>query len=249
MLAVQVGPLKEEDDVDAAQWKPVRGSRVSEDVIHQIREAFFNGLQTGDWLGTETELAERFGVSRITIRDAVRTLEARGIVDVKVGARGGLRIAASDPERFIDALAVQLHLMGVTFSEVIEAQCAIEPVAAAMAARQATAEQLEKVATAIAKSEEAVGDPKLFTEWSLQFHIAVAEASGNRALHAMLIALATMQKPKMSPRASEWRARRVLKVHQEIYAAIVAGDEDKARTLMDDHVRNVRKEHPEAPLL
>ncbi|NUR92269.1 MAG: FadR family transcriptional regulator [Nonomuraea sp.] len=232
-----------------SSWKPVRGSRVSEEVINQIRDAFFGGLQSGDWLGTETELAERFGVSRITIRDAVRTLEARGIVDVKVGARGGLRIADADPDRFIDALAVQLHLMGVTFTEVIEAQCAIEPVTAGMAARQATDEQLKKVQATIDGARDALGDPALFTERSLDFHIAVAEASGNRALHATLIALTTVQKPKMAPRANERRARRVLKIHQEIYQAIADGEEDKARALMDEHVRSVRREHPENPLL
>ncbi|MDF5756924.1 FCD domain-containing protein [Spongiactinospora sp. TRM90649] len=222
---------------------------MSEEVIEQIREAFFGGLQPGDWLGTETELAERFGVSRITIRDAVRTLEARGIVDVKVGARGGLRIAEADQDRFIDALAVQLHLLGVTFTEVIEAQCAIEPLTASMAARQATDEQLRRVAATITAANEVIGDPAAFTERSLDFHIAVAEASGNRALHATLIAFTTVQKPKMAPRANERRARRVVKIHEEIYQAIADGDEERARTLMDDHVRSVRREHPETPLL
>ena len=54
----------------ATAWRQVRSTRVSEDVLTQIKQAFFNGMKAGDWLGTETELAERFGVSRITVRDA-----------------------------------------------------------------------------------------------------------------------------------------------------------------------------------
>ncbi|MGH8963867.1 MAG: FadR/GntR family transcriptional regulator, partial [Actinomycetes bacterium] len=81
-------------------WKQVRTTRASEDVAAQVKQAFFAGMRPGDWLGTETELAERFGVSRITVRDAIRSLEAQGIVEVKVGARGGLRIAAGDLDRF-----------------------------------------------------------------------------------------------------------------------------------------------------
>ena len=86
-----------ENGASAAAWRQVRNTRASEDVLAQIKEAFFGGMKAGDWLGTETELAERFGVSRITVRDAIRSLEAQGIVDVKVGARGGVRIANAIP--------------------------------------------------------------------------------------------------------------------------------------------------------
>ena len=73
-------------------------TRYSEDVAAQILKAFYaDGLKPGEWLGTEAELAERFNVSRVTIRDAVSALAARGLIDVRVGARGGLRIASGDP--------------------------------------------------------------------------------------------------------------------------------------------------------
>src|SRR5580700_8483607 len=66
-----------ENGASAAAWRQVRNTRASEDVLAQIKEAFFGGMKAGDWLGTETELAERFGVSRITVRDAIRSLEAQ----------------------------------------------------------------------------------------------------------------------------------------------------------------------------
>src|SRR5258707_5471154 len=117
--------------------------RVSDDVAAQILRGFYaDGLKPGEWLGTEAELAERFNVSRVTIRDAVSALTARGLIDVRVGARGGLRIATSDPDRLIDAFSIQLRLMGLTRAELFEAMSAVEPVTASLAAQRATDIQL-----------------------------------------------------------------------------------------------------------
>src|ERR687885_2607254 len=114
-----------------------RSIRASEDVAAQILHAFYTeGLKPGEWLGTEADLAERFNVSRVTIRDAVSALAARGFIDVRVGARGGLRIATSDPDRLIDAFSIQLRLMGLRRDELFEAMLAIEPVTASLAARR-----------------------------------------------------------------------------------------------------------------
>ncbi len=116
-----------------------RGTRASEDVAAQILNSFYvDGLKPGEWLGTEATLAERFNVSRVTIRDAVSALSARGLIDVRVGAGGGLRVARSDPERLIDAFSIQLRLMGLSRDELFEAMLAIEPVTAALAAQRAT---------------------------------------------------------------------------------------------------------------
>src|ERR671932_2223723 len=125
-----------------------RQGRASEDVAAQILDAFYTeGLKPGEWLGTEAELAERFNVSRVTIRDAVSALAARGLLDVRVGARGGLRIATSDPDRLIDAFSIQLRLMGLRRDELFEAMLAIEPTAAALAAERASAEQVDALRT------------------------------------------------------------------------------------------------------
>src|ERR671932_2352085 len=120
-----------------------RQGRASEDVAAQILRGFYDeGLKPGEWLGTEAELAERFNVSRVTIRDAVSALAARGLIDVRVGARGGLRIATSDPDRLIDAFSIQLRLMGLTREELFEAMLAVEPVTASLAAQRASDAQL-----------------------------------------------------------------------------------------------------------
>ena len=85
---------------------PFRTATMSTQIIVQVREALFaKELRPGDFLGTEKDLAERFGVSRIVARDALRTLEAQGVVEIKVGSGGGARIAKGNARLFADTPA------------------------------------------------------------------------------------------------------------------------------------------------
>src|SRR5215813_3932990 len=157
-----------------------RQGRASEDVAAQILEGFYaEGLKPGEWLGTEAELAERFNVSRVTVRDAVSALAARGLLDVRVGARGGLRIATSDPDRLIDAFSIQLRLMGLTRAELFEAMLVIEPVTASLAAERASESQIARLRTLVEQSTRVVDDPAEFTNLAVGFHQALAELSAN----------------------------------------------------------------------
>ncbi|RPJ64734.1 MAG: FadR family transcriptional regulator, partial [Acidobacteria bacterium] len=100
-------------------------------IVAQVREALFaKDLRPGDFLGTEKDLAERFGVSRIVARDALRTLQALGIAEIKMGKGGGARVARGNPRLFAEVLAVQLDLTGVSAAEIMDAQRAIECLAA-----------------------------------------------------------------------------------------------------------------------
>src|SRR5712671_1469812 len=118
-----------------------RGPTLSARIITQVREALFaREMRSGDSLGTEKDLAERFGVSRIVARDALRTLEAQGVVEIKVGSGGGARIARGNARLFAEALAVQLDLAGVSVGEIMDAQRAIECLAAELAAVNSTPE-------------------------------------------------------------------------------------------------------------
>src|SRR6478672_4942762 len=127
-----------------SRWEDVRPQSVSSRIVEQVRAALFRGeLKPGDVLGSESDLARKFGVSRVPVRDAFKTLQALGIVEVKMGANGGARIAAGDPNRFADALAVQLKLVGISVEEMFDAQIAVEVMAAELAAKRATEGDLE----------------------------------------------------------------------------------------------------------
>src|ERR1700752_2700996 len=113
---------------------------LSGQIVAQVRDALFaKKLKPGDFLGTEKEIAARFGVSRIVARDALRTLQALGIADIRMGRGGGARVAKGNPQLFAEALAVQLQLTGVGAGEVLDAQRAVESLAAELAAENATA--------------------------------------------------------------------------------------------------------------
>src|SRR5689334_4819051 len=131
------------------KWRPTAPSgsaTLSSQIVAEVRQALFDkSLKPGDFLGTEKDIAARFGVSRIVARDAFRTLQALGVIEIKVGAGGGARIARGDPRLFADALAIQLGLAGVSAGEIVDAQRAIETLAAELAAENATLANLSRL--------------------------------------------------------------------------------------------------------
>lgn len=214
-----------------------RAGRASEDVATQILDAFYaEGLKPGEWLGTEAELAERFNVSRVTIRDAVSALAARGLIEVRVGARGGLRVATSDPARLLDAFSIQLRLMGLTRDELFEAMLAIEPVTASLAAERASEAQIAALRELVEQSRECMDDALQFTSLAVGFHQTLAAMSHNRALQASLGALRSTQLEHLGPPTTRPVAERVARIHTSILQAIAAHDPALARTRMLDHL-------------
>src|SRR6266545_881595 len=160
-----------------------RSASLSSQIVSDVREALFaKRLKPGDFLGTEKDLAARFGVSRIVARDALRTLQALGIADIKMGKGGGARVARGNPRLFAEALAVQLDLTGVSAAEIMDAQRAIETLAAELAAEHATAADHAKLKQLLDEAEAIIDDTPAYTRSCRDFHLAVAEASHNRVL-------------------------------------------------------------------
>jgi GntR family transcriptional regulator, transcriptional repressor for pyruvate dehydrogenase complex len=219
---------------------PFRTGTMSTQIVAQVRDALFaKELHSGDFLGTEKDLAERFEVSRIVARDALRTLEAQGIVEIKVGAGGGARIARGNARLFAEALAVQLDLAGVSVAEIMDAQRAIECLAAELAAVNSTAEDHARLRELIADAERRSDDVAEFTRLGREFHLAVADASHNRVLVVQLISLQHVSWPARNPTLTPQVARRILDVHKELASLIEIRDAAGARRLMDEHVKMI----------
>jgi GntR family transcriptional regulator, transcriptional repressor for pyruvate dehydrogenase complex len=234
-----VHPLFRDD-----KWRPPASSgaaTLSAQIVASVREALFERtLKPGDFLGTEKEIAARFGVSRIVARDAFRTLQALGVIEIKVGAKGGARVARGDPRLFADALAIQLGLAGISTREILDAQRAVECLAAELAAEHATTADLSRLRGLLAQATASLGDSGAFTRASLEFHLAVAEASGNRVLVAQLQSLHSVSWPRRNRTLTRTVARHVLDVHAKLVDLIEARDGPAARQLMDDHVKMIR---------
>src|ERR1041385_5075016 len=198
-----------------------RSASLSSQIVTQVRDALFaKKLKPGDFLGTEKDLAARFGVSRIVARDALRTLQALGIADIRMGKGGGARVSCGNPRLFAEALAVQLDLTGVTVPEIMDAQRAIETLAAELAAEHATAADHARLKRLLAEGEAAIDDAPAYTRSCRDFHLAVAEASHNRVLVTQLISLQHVSWPSENRTLTHEVARRVLGVHRELFALI-----------------------------
>jgi len=173
-------------------------------------------------------------------RDALRTLEALGIVEIRMGKGGGARIARGNPRLFAEALAVQLDLTGVSASEIMDAQRAIETLGAELAAENATDADIAKLRALLRQAEESIGDLDTFTRLSRDFHLAVAEASHNRVLVVQLISLEHVSWPRRNVTATPKLARHILEIHTRLTDLIELRDAAGARALMDDHVKMIR---------
>jgi DNA-binding FadR family transcriptional regulator len=220
-----------------AVFAPIRPTRASTDVIAQIRRAILSGqYRPGDRLPTEREMAQQFGVSRVTVRDALRALEANGLVRVKVGGQGGPYVSEPDISLLSDSIGTHLHLQGTSFQELAEARLALETTAAQLAAQRATPADLVALKTAIqGPMRPPNGDTAAS---SLDFHTALVIGAHNQALLAMFRATRALvqeafdqlhaQQPDMADAAR--------KTHSELYAAIAAHDADRAGDLMRRHL-------------
>jgi GntR family transcriptional regulator, transcriptional repressor for pyruvate dehydrogenase complex len=239
--AVLRQPVAMSGDLTARIMFAGRSSSLSAQIVTDVRDSLFGKrLKPGDFLGTEKDLAARFGVSRIVARDALRTLEALGIVEIRMGKGGGARIAYGNPRLFAEALAVQLDLTGVSAAEVMDAQRAIEALGAELAAENATAADIAKLHRLLAEAEAAIGDLDLFTRLSRNFHLAVAEASHNRVIVVQLISLEHVSWPRRNATATPKLARHILEIHTKLADLIELRDAAGARILMDDHVKMIR---------
>ena len=218
-----------------------RAASLSSTIIADVRRAVSeHRIKPGDTLGTEKDLAARYDVSRIVARDALRSLEALGVIEIRMGKGGGARIAKGNPQLFAEALAIQLDLTGIGPGEVIDAQRAIECMAAELAAENATPADIARIRQLLTEAERTIAQRDEYTRVSKAFHFAVAEASHNRVLVVQLISLDHVAWPMRNTTLTPAVARRVLDVHKELASLIEMRDPAGARHLMDDHMRMIR---------
>ena len=222
---------------ESARSASTLSSRIVDEVCAALHD---KRLKPGDFLGTEKDLAERAGASRIVARDALRTLQALGVVEIKVGAGGGARIAEGNPRLFSEALAVQLSLAGISVREMMDAQRAIETTAAELAGENATPEDLARLRELLVDHEATISDSAAYTRSCMRFHLAVAEASHNRVLVAQLLSLQHVSWPAENRTLTPPVARHIFDIHREIADVIESRDAAAARRLMDEHVKMIR---------
>ncbi len=149
------------------------------------------------------------------------------------------KAAEADIQRIADSLSIQLHMHGMTAQQVLEAQQALLPAAAALAARNATEAQIAGLRELVEEAEAVVGDPAAWNPLAMEFHQRLGRISGNPAIDAGVQALGQSRESVLAPRTVTERARRTMLAFHEVLEAIAARDEDAARRLMAAHLARV----------
>ncbi len=224
------------------QWMPARAESASSLIVKQVRDALFEGsLKPGAFLGSEKDLCEQFQVSRLPVREALGRLEAMGIVEIKAGLHGGARIAQGNLDKYAEALAIQLKLVGVKEEEMFDAQMAVESLGAELAAQKASPEDIHHLIAILDEAETLQDNQAEFTKKLLSFHLALVETSRNRVLVAQMQAFIDVQYTTYLPWTTPTISRQVLKRHRALVGKIQQGDADGAREMIVNHLKRVRK--------
>ncbi|HEX9437365.1 MAG TPA: FCD domain-containing protein [Candidatus Limnocylindria bacterium] len=223
-------------------FTPIRQARASGEIVLQIERAIFDGaLHPGDRLESERELAEQFSVSRITVRDALRVLEARGLIRVKVGATGGAFVAETNFDHVVGSISTMIALRKMTLSELAEARTVVETATAELAAERADAAAVARLAEMVDRGRGVVREGLPHTEVSMDFHVALAEASKNELLSATVRAYRDLLIQTLHDMRDIRSARVTQKAHEEILEAIRARDGEATRKLMLEHLQDFEK--------
>jgi GntR family transcriptional repressor for pyruvate dehydrogenase complex len=210
----------------------------TEQVVSHVRTLIERGeLRPGDRLPAERDLATHVGVSRPTVRAGLRALAAMGVVQSRHGS--GTYIPVGPPSLGSAALSLHAALHGFTRDEMYETRRILEVGAAGLAAERATPDQMATLAEEVAGMFATMEDPHLFLVHDINFHRAVAAASGNpivASLVEMVSALYYEQRRDTAIRASDRDLRDAAEMHRKIYQAIRTHQPETARQAMHLHL-------------
>lgn len=220
-------------------FQVVQRRRLHQDIAGQIRDLIRDGvLKSGDRLPAERELAERFQVSRSSLREAMRALELQGMVVSRPGS--GTFVSSETLEPLVSIIASTLTQANQSLSDIFEVRHLLEPHIAALAAERATPEDCGHMDEAIEEQESQIANGNTGVDGDTAFHFALAQATQNWALVKVISTISdiltqsrdhTMQTPG--------RPLRSLASHRHILETVRGGDVEGAREAMQHHIAEV----------
>jgi GntR family transcriptional repressor for pyruvate dehydrogenase complex len=225
-------------------FQRARQSRVFQDVVTQIQEAILTGkLKAGDKLPSERELRQLFRTSRGTLREALRVLEQKGLIEIRIGVGGGAVVRAVNTEKISESLALLIRSQGVSLSHLAEFREVVEGMVASLAAQRASKADVQdlhemlKQAAAYLQKGAAYWDN--FIRVDKQFHLTLARVTGNPVF---MYVLQTIHEnihryyERYLPKDAEVLGENYRDLC-DIATAVGEADTNKAGSLARDHVR------------
>jgi GntR family transcriptional repressor for pyruvate dehydrogenase complex len=223
-------------------FSSVGAPRVYHHIVAHIERAIYDGrLAAGDKLPPERELGRRFGASRVAVREALRALEHRGLLEVRQGSWGGHFVRTLDASVVCRDFRTLLRLGRLTASQITEARLLMEPEVARLAAERATHFDIKELQAALDERAAAVAEGRAPRDADLDFHRRLAVAAGT-PVHAVAIhALMDLEAEMNVPLRSESDRGEVERAHQALLAAVQVRDGERARRVMEAHIVDVQR--------
>ncbi len=228
---------------DKPVYKAVRTSRLYEQIVQQIEESILKGaLKPGDQLPAERELAQNFGVSRTAVREAVKALREKGLVEAYSGRGTFITNGTSQ------AIRQSLDLMSRIgqqegLAHLAELRQILEPEIAALAAARIEEQLLAGMREAVATMDQSLHDPDTYIEADLDFHLALAEAAANPLVLSLLDSIVgLLREQRIRIFRVDGGPERGQFHHKRILAATEAHDCERARAAMREHLGQVRED-------
>lgn len=219
----------------------VNVGRTSYAIVEQIKKYIQDGtLTSGDQLPNERDLCQQFGVSRVTVREALRILEANGLIEVRVGAHGGSFLTSPSKELVGENLAHLLSLSDISGAAAIEARQVVELAILPLAIEHATEEDIDALRALVDESSEL---EEYSADMSAEFHVRLAASTHNAAIEALMNSfygpiLASLSVAKASAPAM---GKVGIEEHRQIVEAIATRDVDRARRIMTTHLERTAR--------
>lgn len=226
------------------EWAPVQRIRTYEQVMAQIESRIIEGrLKAGDRLPSERDLAAMLGVSRPSLRESLRVLEALGVVEVRRGGglEGGAILPPTPGSGMVNLLKLQIALAHFSENDVVETRLAMEEWAVAQAARRSTARDHIELAAILDKMDDTSINSAEFNRLDAAFHVRIANSTGNALLAHFMDSLRTAihrQMVEMYAELEDWRetVKTVRHEHRQILQAIVDRDSATAVQRVTAHI-------------
>jgi len=233
-------------------FAPIAVARASSAIAEQIRSAIVTGqLGEGDRLPPERELAEQFGVSRVTVRDALRALEAMGLIDVRVGARGGAFVTVPSGDVVGQTMSDMMMMQAITPEDIVEARLMVELGTITIACSRATDEDIALLRDVSDRARDALQAGKYTRELSWDFHALLADMTHNGAIDGLTQSFrSSLSMHPIRTREGARAFERTVEEHERILVAIERRDGATARREMATHLlRGTGLEKRESDLL
>jgi GntR family transcriptional repressor for pyruvate dehydrogenase complex len=231
-----------------SSFAPVKRRRAFEDIIVQIENAIHEGrLTVGDRLPPERELAEIFQVSRASVREALRVLEAFGVLSARrgTGADSGSILSAQNESPLSGLLRLYASLLQMPLLDLLDVREALEMLTARKAAERAAPEDIERLASII-ESMRNSRKPEEFLTLDTEFHVTLARASGNSVAPLIMgalrdaIAHQMLRAFKALEESGNWVSERawLIREHAQLLETVASGDPDAAAQAFGRHVHD-----------